>query len=141
MTAPRYDPFTNDLLQLQIGDSTNGVNRSHLIVRPTLINAIGGLHGGVTFSLVDQSMGAAMESILTPEEASSTLEIKINDLEPILEGRIDCETRVIRRGGRIAVLEADVRNQDRLAAKALGAYAIIRRSQTPQVSSAQSATP
>lgn len=141
MTAPRYDPFATDILQLQIGDSAGGVNRSHLIVRPARINSIGVLPGGVTFSLVDESMGAAMESSLTPEEASSTLEIKINDLEPILEGRIDCETRVIRRGGRIAVLEADVQHQDQLAAKALGACALIRRAQIPQAASAQSASP
>ena len=51
-------------LQLEIGDSEDGRNHGHVDVRPALINAIGVVHGGVTFSLIDQSMGAAMESVV-----------------------------------------------------------------------------
>ena len=126
MTTPPFDPFATGLLRIDEDVAVDGVNHSHLIVRPELINASGVVHGGVTYSLVDQSMGAAADSLLNPGENSTTLEIKINYLEPVLEGRIDCESRVLRRGRRVAVIESDVHNDGRLVAKALGSYAFIR---------------
>jgi len=122
----QHDPFAADLLQMIEGPSANGVNTSHLDVRPELRNANGVVHGGVTFSLVDQSMGAAIESLMGPGEGNTTIELKINYLEPIRDGRVDCESRVLRRGRRVIVVESDVHNQGRLVAKGLGTYASIR---------------
>ena len=42
----------------------------------------------------------------------------------VREGTIECETKLLHKGKRIAVLESEVRSGDRLVAKALGTFAI-----------------
>ena len=126
MTISPYDPFATGALQIHEDPSEDGRNHSHLSVRPDLRNYNGVLHGGVTFSLIDQSMGAALDSLAGPGQSNTTIELKVNYLEPVASGRVDCDSTVIRRGGRIAVIEADVHNQGRLVAKGLGTYALIR---------------
>ena len=122
-----HDPFANELLQIDEGTSADGVNQSHVDVRPELLNGGGIVHGGVTFSLIDQSMGDALMSLGGDWAANTTVELKINYLLPISDGRIDCESRVLRAGRRIGVVEADVHNDGRLVAKAIGTYAFIKR--------------
>ena len=123
-----YDPFAAGLLGMVEGPSDDGVNRSHVDVRPELINSGGAVHGGVTFSLIDQSMGDAVDSVTDPGESNVTVELKVNYLAPVHEGRMDCESRVLRRGRRLVIAEADVRNDGRLVAKGLGTFAIVPRS-------------
>ncbi|MFZ1866785.1 MAG: PaaI family thioesterase, partial [Polyangiales bacterium] len=60
-------------------------------------------------------------------ESCATVEIKIVYLASAREGELVCETRVIRKGSRIAVLESEVFTGDRLVAKALGTYSIFPR--------------
>ncbi len=127
MAEPPYDPFAAGLLGMIEGASDGGVNRSHVDVRPELRNSGGAVHGGVTFSLIDQSMGGAVDSVIAPNETNVTVELKVNYLAPVHEGRMDCESRVLRRGRRLVIAEADVRNGERLVAKGLGTFAIVPR--------------
>ena len=125
MDPPPYDPFAAGHLGMVEGPSADGVNRSHVDVRPELLNAGAAVHGGVTFSLIDQSMGGAVDSVTAPDESNVTVELKVNYLAPVHEGRMDCESRVLRRGRRLVIAEADVRNAGRLVAKGLGTFAIV----------------
>ncbi len=128
MAARRHDPFSLGLIGMVEGPSADGVNRSHLDVRPELLNSDGAVHGGATFSLIDHSLGEAVDSVLAPGENNVTVELKVNYLAPILEGRIDCAARVLRRGRRLVIAEADVHNAGRLVAKGLGTFAVVPRS-------------
>ena len=128
MAARRHDPFSAGLIGMVEGPSADGVNRSHLDVRPELLNSDGAVHGGATFSLIDHSLGEAVDSVLAPGENNVTVELKVNYLAPILEGRIDCAARVLRRGRRLVIAEADVHNGGRLVAKGLGTFAVVPRS-------------
>ena len=128
MAARRHDPFSASLIGMVEGPSADGVNRSHLDVRPELLNSDGAVHGGATFSLIDHSLGEAVDSVLAPGENNVTVELKVNYLAPILEGRIDCAARVLRRGRRLVIAEADVHNGGRLVAKGLGTFAVVPRS-------------
>ena len=128
MAARRHDPFSAGLIGMVEGPSADGVNHSHLDVRPELLNSDGAVHGGATFSLIDHSLGEAVASVLAPGENNVTVELKVNYLAPILEGRIDCAARVLRRGRRLVIAEADVHNGGRLVAKGLGTFAVVPRS-------------
>jgi acyl-CoA thioesterase len=73
-------------------------------------------------------MGAAVYSVLEPHELCATIELKMVYMAPVREGRLVCESRVLHRGRRVIVLESEVRNGDRLAAKALGTFAVFEDS-------------
>lgn len=115
------------LIGLRFDSIAEGVCHAHLEVRPEHFNPIGIMHGGVPFSLADTGMGAALYSVLGPDESCATIEIKINFLKPVTHGRLDAVTSVLRRGKTTAVLESKVSCGPDLVAIALGTYAIFPR--------------
>lgn len=71
-------------------------------------------------------MGVAVYSTLKKEEETATVEIKINYLKPANKKVLDCEAIVIQRGKQIAVIEADVKSEGIIIAKAIGTFSIIK---------------
>lgn len=125
---PGTGPFA-DLLGLRRATMEDGRCRFEATVRPGHMNPHGVVHGGVVYTLVDYAMGGAVTSRLAPGERCATLEIKINYLAPVSEGRIAAEAWVVARTARVAVLEARVQaDGDRLVALATGSFYI----QTPR---------
>lgn len=123
ITPPRDDPFAA-FLGIDMYEQGDGYARGRVVVRPELMNPHGTLHGGVMYSLADQSMGSAVYTKMEPGESCATIEIKMVYIAAVREGTLDCETRVISKGRRVAVLESEVRNGGVLVAKALGTFAI-----------------
>ncbi|MEO8107986.1 MAG: PaaI family thioesterase [Actinomycetes bacterium] len=95
-----------------------------LTVGPQHLNPHGVVHGAVLYALADQGMGAAVYSLLGDAESCATIEVKIVYLSPVRSGRIECESTVLNKGRRVAVLESEVRVAGKLVAKALGTFAI-----------------
>jgi acyl-CoA thioesterase len=121
---PGVGPFA-DLLGLRRATMEAGRCRFEATVRPEHMNPHGVVHGGVVYALVDYAMGGAATSSLGPGERCATLEIKINYLAPVSDGRIAAEAWVVARTARVAVLEARVRaDGDRLVALATGSFYI-----------------
>lgn len=112
------------LLGLETTERGDGTSRGRIVVRPELINPHGTVHGGVMYSMADNGMGAALYSHLEESESCATIEIKMVYIAAVTSGVLECESRVINKGRRVAVLESEVRNGDRLVAKALGTFAI-----------------
>ena len=75
-------------------------------------NPMGTLHGGIMTDLADACMGIATITTLGDDESFSTLELKMNFLRPVFEGKITAEARVLHRGKTIAMVEAVVRNEE-----------------------------
>ena len=71
-------------------------------------------------------MGGALYSCLDEGELCATVEIKIVYMAPVTSGRLVCDTRVVHQGKRIALLESEVKNGERLVAKATGTYSLFR---------------
>ena len=115
------------LLGMEMYERGDGYSRGRLTVRPELLNPHGTLHGGVMYSLADNGMGAAVYSKLDEQESCATIEIKIVYMAPVTAGALECESRVVNRSRRLAVLESDVFNEGRLVARALGTFAIFAR--------------
>ncbi len=116
-----FNPF-GDLLGIVFTAYGEGRSRCELEPRRDLINPHGVLHGGVIYSMVDFGMGAALYSVMDENELCATVEIKITYLKSVREGKLACESRVIDRRRRIAVLESEVRNGEEIVAKALGTF-------------------
>ena len=73
-------------------------------------NPMGTLHGGIMTDLADACMGLATITTLDDGETFTTLELKMNFLRPVYQGKINCEAKVLHRGRTIALAEAAVKN-------------------------------
>src|ERR1044072_125947 len=92
-------------------------------VRQELLQLQGVMHGGAIASLVDTAVAFAIVSVSQPDDCFTTVEMKVNYLSSIREGRVTADARLIRDGRRIIVADCDVFDaKGRLAAKGLLTY-------------------
>ena len=120
-----FNPF-GDLIGLTFSKLAEGNSQCALDVDGKLLNPHGVLHGGVISSMADTGMGGALYTRLNDGESCATAEIKIAYLRAVTSGTLICDTKVIHRGRRIAFLESEVWNGERLVAKASGTYSIFQ---------------
>jgi len=118
-------PFA-DLIGLRLTSSDDGRSLTEAAVVDQLFNPQGVVHGAVAYALADTGMGAALYSLTDPGELIATIEITIHYFAPVREGQLSCETRVVKKGRRVATLESEMRVGDLVVAKALGSYSIFR---------------
>ena len=111
------------LLGIEIDDVQEGRARLSLEVRKDLLQLQGVMHGGAIASLIDTAVAFAIVGASQPEDRFTTVEMKVNYLSAIREGRVIADARLIRDGRRIVVAECDVFDEKgRLAAKGLLTY-------------------
>lgn len=98
-----------------------------LTVRPGHANLMGTVHGGIFCVAADAAMGGAYATGLADDEVHTTLELKINFLRPVWRGRLTAKGKVIKRGRRVGLCEAEVfDHKGRLVAKASGTLMTLR---------------
>lgn len=106
----------NDFLSwlgIAIEEEAEGRALLRLPFRSDLTNPSGDtLHGGVVATIVDNAAGTALRTVLdSPETATyATTEMNLSYLRPAT-GDLLAEAQVRRRGGSIAVIQADVETQ------------------------------
>jgi uncharacterized protein (TIGR00369 family) len=107
-----------ELVELDRGDAT-----VQLFVRDQLLQNHGVVHGGVIASLVDTAAAFAILTLLEPGQATTTVDLTIHYLRPLLQGQATARARVVRAGRRIITVSADVLLESKvLAATALTTY-------------------
>lgn len=78
------------------------------------------MHGGVIAALADTAAAIAAYTVIPRGTELVTIELKINFLLPVAEGKLSAEGKVLRAGRNFIVVECDVTNPEgALAAKAL----------------------
>lgn len=83
-------------------------------------------HGGVVAALIDSAVGLALCTMLKSQELITTVELKVNFIAPAQPGFLKASGYILHKGKRIAVGEAEVRDQGRtLIAKGLVTYIIL----------------
>jgi uncharacterized protein (TIGR00369 family) len=104
-----------------------GGSRLRLAVDPAWHNPNGVLHGGVIYTLIDYSMGSAVQPDLPPGEHCATIEVKVSYLTPVRDGTLWAETQVMKQGRTIAFTETKVWDHNaRLVATASGSMFVFR---------------
>jgi uncharacterized protein (TIGR00369 family) len=93
-------------------------------------NPMGTLHGGVLCDLADAAMGTAFAAGLAEGESFTTLELKINFLRPVWDGRLRAQAHVVQRARTVGLVECDVRDErERLIARASSTCLTLRAEQ------------
>ena len=133
MMRRKVEPFSGqqsvgplgDLLGMATVARERGRCTMELTVDPALHNPNGVVHGGVIYTLIDYSMGGAVQPSLPEGRACTSIEVKVSYLAPVREGTVIVETEVIRQGRNIAFLESKVRDAGgRLVATGTGSMFI-----------------
>lgn len=99
-----------------------------LTIGPEFYNSMEGVvHGGVTATLADVAMGHGASPPINGLQQCVTVESKINYLAPARGDRLIAESKVIKRGSKIIVMEARITTGDgKLVAVAVGTYARVK---------------
>lgn len=122
---PRPVQLFREGIDLTLIQSGGGASEVSLAVKPSHMNAVGVLHGGAVFTLVDTGMACALMDMLRQGETCVSVEIKVNNIAPIRAGTIVARSSVGHRGTTLAHIETDVRtSHGRLVAKGLGTFYI-----------------
>jgi len=87
------------------------------------------LHGGVVSSLIDTAGGLAAWSALAPGESVSTVDLRVDYLEPAGLGEpLRAQAELVRKGNRVCHVRIAVTQGSVLVAEGRGVYNIHRRS-------------
>jgi len=120
-----YSPLLN-FIGIEEGLSENGVGSVSLEIRPHHLQAAGQVHGGLMAVLVDTAFFRAVRSIMSAEQRTTTIELKVNFLESANYGRLTATARIISKRDRLTVADVEVTSDDgRLVAQGLGTFLII----------------
>jgi len=83
-----------------------------LTITEELKQYYGNIHGGAIASLMDSAIAIAVNQQLDPEEGASTIEMKLNYLRPASQGALWGEGRIIQKGRKIIVGQAEIKNDE-----------------------------
>jgi len=89
-------------------------------------NTMGTLHGGVLCTIADTAMGVVFASMLEEGESLTTLELKINYLKPVWQGKLLALGKVVKKGRMTGLVECDIVDEnEQLVARASSTYMAI----------------
>ena len=98
-------------------------------VRDDLLNLAGALHGGVFATLADAAAGMSLQRYFEGKRPIATVELKINYLRAVTQGRVFARGRVLRAGRTLCVVRVDLTDEHkREVGAALVTYILLDRS-------------
>jgi uncharacterized protein (TIGR00369 family) len=77
-------------------------------VRPDMHNGVGWLQGGMLVAVADEAMALALYPLLEKNEGIATIAESTSFIRGVQKGTVLAEARVIRKGRRVAFMEAEV---------------------------------
>jgi uncharacterized protein (TIGR00369 family) len=122
-------PFIRDL-GVELVDLGPGFCETSLAIVPRFLQQDGFVHAGVTTSLADHTAGGAAGTLAGADEMVLTSEYKIHFLRPGRADRLTCRATVLKAGGMLQVVEAEVRALDSLIAKMMATIAVVPADRT-----------
>lgn len=102
----------NALLGIRLRGASGDCYELELDVSSQHLHAAGLVHGGVYLALLDTVMARAARIGIGDDVYMPTLEIKVNFLRPIAEGRIAASGRVVNRSRRTCYVEGELTDGD-----------------------------
>ncbi|MGI9553413.1 MAG: PaaI family thioesterase [Thermodesulfobacteriota bacterium] len=111
-------------LGVEVIEFSDGNSVLKLPFHKKLTQPFGFVHGGALFSLADGACAYALLSVLNQKKPFVTVEMKINYLEPVKSGDTYAYAKVLRQG-RVVPIEVELKNSEKLVAKAISTYIIL----------------
>ncbi|MFZ4450272.1 PaaI family thioesterase [Salibacterium aidingense] len=125
----QYHSFIGSFLQTRRRWREDNVYEVVIPVHPGLENPLQMVHGGITATLLDTSMGGAANEMVPEGCISVTMEMKINYVKPGKGSFLRAEVKMVSKGNSTIVMEGRVYDdQSELIAYGSGTFFIISRS-------------
>lgn len=99
------------LLDMDIQEISEGYCKIVVDVKKKHLNAFGGIHGGAYASILDTAAYWALYCEMDEDAGFITIDLQTNNLRSLMEGRITCEGRVIKRGRNICLCESLIHDE------------------------------
>ena len=91
-----------------------------------VLNPFGYVSGGYLTVFADELLGSAIGSALDEGELATTADLKISFLKPVAKGLVRGEGRVLRKGKRVAFVEATIKNaRDEVVATVSSTWTVV----------------
>lgn len=124
-TEPGMSPFW-DYIGMEEQIIEEGYAELRINITPNLHQRRGSVHGGVLASLIDGAVGSAVRSTLSEDQASTTVELKVNYIYPAKGDHLVAKAKLSHRGRTLAVGQAEIVNSDgKLVAMGTATYMIL----------------
>ena len=117
-----------EVLGIEEVETGDGWARLRMPIRAHHMQSNNAVHGGVIMTLADTAFWRAVTTLLAAGQKAATSELKVNFLRPARGDFLVAASRVIHKGSRLMVGEADVTDgEGNLVAKALGTYVVLEQ--------------
>lgn len=127
MTGEVPIPPVAQLIGMEMGLVRPGRVVIELETGPRHASPLGTVHGGILCAIADAAMGLAYATNLKAGETFATVELKVNFLRPVWQGRLRAEGKVVSSGRNLGLVECNVTDQDqRLIARCLSTCMTLR---------------
>lgn len=80
-------------------------------IHARVLNPFGYVAGGYLSVFADELLISAIGSVIDEGEFATTAELKISFLKPVKKGRVQGQGKVLRKGRRVAFVEATIKNE------------------------------
>lgn len=108
VAGTREPPPVSKLIGFRMVEAEEGRVVFELDVGPQHASPLGTLHGGVICDVADAALGCAHATLLQDGETFTTLELKINFMKPVWEGKLTAVGTVVKAGRTIGLTECRV---------------------------------
>lgn len=92
-------------------DPEQGTIKVQFEGKPAFANPMGNIQGGFLAAMLDDTLGPALVATLDEGSFAPTIELKVNFIKPARVGTLIGEGRVVARGGSIAFLAGELRDE------------------------------
>jgi uncharacterized protein (TIGR00369 family) len=96
------------LMGIDIANAEPGIAVLTMTVRPDMHNGVGWLQGGILVAIADEAMALALYPLLEKNEGIATIAESTSFIKGVRKGTILAEARVVKKGRRVAFMEAEV---------------------------------
>jgi uncharacterized protein (TIGR00369 family) len=104
-------PFA-DFMGFRLESLDYGVARVSVDIQANHRRNHGVVHGGVITALADTAAAMAVSTVIDAEERTATIDISLQFLKALFEGRAEATAEVLRRGRRVVSVRVDVRDNE-----------------------------
>ncbi|OYD08963.1 PaaI family thioesterase [Paludifilum halophilum] len=124
----RNSAYPSGFLGLSGSFVEEGVYRFRLPITAYMLNRGGVVHGGITATLADSTMGSLINKSLPENSYAVTVEMKVHYLQPGRGRELISDARMIRLGQTLAVAECRIANErGHQIAVATGTFSVLKR--------------
>ena len=111
MKKGEWIPPIAKLIGMELLKAEGGEAEFTMIASDKHHNPMGTLHGGVMVDIMDAAMGMAFASSLNKGELFTTINLQINYMKQVIEGRLTATASIIKRGRSVGFLESELRDE------------------------------